>query len=147
MPLRTEIDVRALIKGSRDPIGAQAIRTLFGRLVVGGQRMNTTSVRNFVVLLLGYWLFEKREDVGPQKKEPAVLIWWKQQSPNSRDLPGGSNRARPDDERQDGTRRSKRVLLEIHDQLPRAINTGRPLVSRLVPLPGDRRSCHGGSAS
>ena len=68
MPFLTDIDSRAAIKGSRDPLGAQAIWTLLGRHVVGELTTNTTSVRDFVILLLGYGFVEKLDEAGRGKR-------------------------------------------------------------------------------
>lgn len=78
MPFLTDIDSRAAIKGSRDPLGAQAIWTLLGRHVVGGLTTNTTSVRDFVVLLLGYWFIEKLDEAGSREEALPVFIRWEQ---------------------------------------------------------------------
>jgi hypothetical protein len=52
---------------------------------------------------------------------------------------------RRNDERQHGAYRTKRVILEIHDELQRAIDTGKPFFSRLDPPPGDPRAARGPS--
>lgn len=78
MPFLTDIDARAAIKGSRDPLGAQAIWTLLGRQVVGGLTTNTTSVRDFVVLLLGYWFVEKLDEAGSREEPLPAFIRWEQ---------------------------------------------------------------------
>jgi hypothetical protein len=78
MPFLTDIDSRAAIKGSRDPLGAQAIWTLLGRQVVGGLTTNTTSVRDFVVLLLGHWFIEKLDEAGSREEALPVFIRWEQ---------------------------------------------------------------------
>ncbi|HQP89242.1 MAG TPA: hypothetical protein PLL76_23550 [Thermoanaerobaculia bacterium] len=78
MPFLTDIDSRAAIKGSRDPLGAQAIWTLLGRRVVGGLTTNTTSVRDFVVLLLGYWFIEKLDEAGSREEALPAFIRWEQ---------------------------------------------------------------------
>jgi hypothetical protein len=51
----TQVDPRAAIKGSRDPIGFQPVWTGFGRQVIGNLTTITTSVKNFATLLLGYY--------------------------------------------------------------------------------------------
>ena len=76
MPFLTVIDSRAAIKGSRDPLGAQAIWTLLGRHVAGGLTTNTTSVRDFVVLLLGYRFIEKPDEAGSREETLLVFIRW-----------------------------------------------------------------------
>ena len=59
MRFLTDIDSRAAIKGSRDPLRAQASRTLLGRHVVGELTSGTTSVRRLGGLLLGWWFTGK----------------------------------------------------------------------------------------
>ncbi|KAA0250809.1 hypothetical protein FBQ97_00890 [Acidobacteria bacterium ACD] len=88
MPFLTDIDSRAAIKGSRDPLGGQAIWTLLGRQVVGGLTTNTTSVRDFVVLLLGYWFIEKLDEAGSREEPLPVFIRWEQLASYARFLAG-----------------------------------------------------------
>ena len=58
-PFLTELDSRARIKGSRDPLGFQIIWTALGRRVIKNLTTVTTSPRNFTVLLLGYYFAQK----------------------------------------------------------------------------------------
>lgn len=88
MAFLTDIDSRAAIKGSRDSLGAQAIWTLLGRQVVGGLTTNTTSVRDFVVLLLGYWFVEKLDEAGSREEALPVFIRWEQRASYARFLAG-----------------------------------------------------------
>src|SRR5512140_701933 len=53
-PFLTDLDSRAAIKGSRDPLGVQPIWARLGRHVVGNLTTVSNSVRDFTVLLLGY---------------------------------------------------------------------------------------------
>lgn len=77
-PFLTDIDARAAVKGSRDPLGQVSIWTRFGRHVVGNLSTVSTSVRDFTVLLLGLWLIERLgEDEGAQN-EVEVFIRWEQ---------------------------------------------------------------------
>jgi len=55
----TEIDPRAAIKGSRDPLGLVPVWTRFGRGVVGNLTTVTTSVRGFTTLLLGLYFADE----------------------------------------------------------------------------------------
>jgi hypothetical protein len=55
----TQIDPRAAIKGSRDPLGFQPIWTSFGRQIIGNLTTVTTSVKNFATLLLGLYFAEQ----------------------------------------------------------------------------------------
>ena len=91
MPFLTDIDSRAAIKASRDPLGAQAIWTLLGRHVVGGLTTNTTSVRDFVVLLLGYWFIEKLDEAGSREEALPVFIRWEQLASYARSEAGNTS--------------------------------------------------------
>jgi hypothetical protein len=46
-----------------------------------------------------------------------------------------------------GEYRTKRVILEIYDEMEQARRTGRPYQTRLDPPPGDPRAAHSSSAS
>lgn len=111
MPFLTDIDSRAAIKGSRDPLGAQAIWTLLGRHVVGGLTTNTTSVRDFVVLLLGHWFIEKLDEAGSREEAPAVLCRWKRRTWDTRLALHSSKSVGRDAERRCDHCRSKVVIL------------------------------------
>jgi hypothetical protein len=50
---------------------------------------------------------------------------------------------RRNDEQKYGDYRTKNLILEIYDELQRAIDTGKPFVSRLDPPPGDPHAAHG----
>ncbi len=105
VPFLTDIDSRAAIKGSRDPLGAQAIWTLLGRHVVGGLTTNTTSVRDFVVLLLGYWFIEKLDEAGSREEALPVFIRWEQLASYARFQAGDTGFR--------GTTRTKAFLSEV----------------------------------
>jgi hypothetical protein len=53
MPFLTDLDERAHVKGSRDPLGLVPLWSRFGREVVGNLTTVTTSVRGFTTLLVG----------------------------------------------------------------------------------------------
>src|SRR5258708_8262290 len=53
MPFRTELDGRAEVKGSRDPLGLVPVWAKFGREVVGNLTTVTGTVRGFTTLLVG----------------------------------------------------------------------------------------------
>jgi len=55
----TQLDPRAAIKGSRDPLGFQPLWTSFGRKVVGNLTTVTSSLRNFTTLLLGLYFTDR----------------------------------------------------------------------------------------
>jgi len=58
-PFLTQLDSRASIKGSRDPLGVQAIWSRFGRHVAGNLTTVSNSLADFTVLLLGHYLAER----------------------------------------------------------------------------------------
>src|ERR1700722_17891608 len=59
VPFLTEIDARAAVHGSRDPLSLIAIWGSVGRLVVGNLTTASTSLRGFTTLLLGYYFAER----------------------------------------------------------------------------------------
>jgi len=77
-PFLTALDSRAAVKGSRDPLGIQAIWTRFGRHVVGNLTTVSTSVRDFTVLLLGYHFAERVAASGETGTELATFLKWEQ---------------------------------------------------------------------
>jgi hypothetical protein len=75
-PFLTDLDSRALVKGSRDPLGIQQIWTRFGRHVVGNLTTVSTSVRDFTTLMLGYHFAERvSEEKGPGRELETFLKW------------------------------------------------------------------------
>lgn len=75
-PFLTELDSRAAIKGSRDPLGVQQIWTRLGRQVVGNLTTVSNSVPDFTVLLLGYYFVERvADEVGPDADLATFLKW------------------------------------------------------------------------
>lgn len=74
----TDIDSRAAIKGSRDPLGVQPIWTKLGRHIVGNLTTVSTSVRDFTTLLLGYYLAERVAESGGGDGDLAVFLKWEQ---------------------------------------------------------------------
>lgn len=77
-PFLTDIDSRAIVKGSRDPLGQVAIWTRIGRHVVGNLTTVSTSVRDFTVLLLGLWFVERVLDADGTQNEVQVFTRWEQ---------------------------------------------------------------------
>lgn len=73
----TDIDPRAAIKGSRDPLGLQPIWTRMGREVVGNLTTVTTSARNFSVLMLGLYFAEDAIARGKAKEEDRAGLFMK----------------------------------------------------------------------
>lgn len=83
-PFLTDLDSRAAVKGSRDPLGIQQIWTRLGRHVVGNLTTVSNSVRDFTTLLLGYYFAERlSHDLGPGT-ELATFLKWEQLSAYSR---------------------------------------------------------------
>ena len=78
VPFLTDLDSRAAVKGSRDPLGIQQLWTRFGRHVVGNLTTVSTSVRDFTTLLLGYYFAERiAAEAGP-RAELATFLKWEQ---------------------------------------------------------------------
>ncbi len=87
-PFLTEIDTRAAVKGSRDPLGVQAIWTRLGRHVVGNVTTVSTSVRDFTVTMLGYYFAERAAEEGNADGDLGVFLRWEQLAAYAR---GGGN--------------------------------------------------------
>ena len=79
-PFLTQLDTRAAIKGSRDPLGVQSIWSRFGRHVVGNLTTVSSSVRDFTVMLLGYYFAERvaEEAGGGSEKDVETFLKWEQ---------------------------------------------------------------------
>jgi hypothetical protein len=77
-PFLTDLDSRAAIKGSRDPLGIQGLWTGLGRHVVGNLTTVSTSVRDFTTLLLGYWFAERVAERNGSGTELATFLKWEQ---------------------------------------------------------------------
>lgn len=58
-PFLTQIDSRAAVRGSRDPLSLVPIWSAFGRQVVGNLTTASTSLRGFTTLLLGYYCADR----------------------------------------------------------------------------------------
>ena len=83
-PFLTDLDSRAAVKGSRDPLGIQQIWTRLGRHVVGNLTTVSNSVRDFTTLMLGYYFAEQlTHDLGPGT-ELATFLKWEQLAAYSR---------------------------------------------------------------
>jgi hypothetical protein len=59
VPFLTEIDSRAAVRGSRDPLSLVPIWSAFGRRVVGNLTTASSSLRGFTTLLLGYYCADR----------------------------------------------------------------------------------------
>ena len=77
-PFLTDLDSRGRVKGSRDPLGLQPIWTRFGRHVVGNLSTVTNSVRDFTVLLLGYFFAERVMQSHPGSSPLEIFLKWEQ---------------------------------------------------------------------
>lgn len=78
IPFLTDLDSRAAIKGSRDPLGLQQIWTRFGRHVVGNLTTVSTSVRDFTTLLLGYYFANDLANESDSSSELHTFLKWEQ---------------------------------------------------------------------
>ena len=75
-PFLTDLDSRAQVKGSRDPLGIQQIWTRLGRHVIGNLTTVSNSVRDFTTLLLGYYFAALlAEETGPGSELSTFLKW------------------------------------------------------------------------
>ncbi len=80
-PFLTDLDTRAAIKGSLDPLGIQPIWTRFARHVVGNLTTVSNSARDFTVLLLGYHFAERVSEESKKdytEDDLAVFLKWEQ---------------------------------------------------------------------
>lgn len=75
MPFLTKLDSNAQIKGSRDPLGVQAIWTHLGRRIVSNLTTVSTSLRDFTTTILGYAFVERLEGAA---SEVEVFLRWEQ---------------------------------------------------------------------
>ena len=83
-PFLTDLDERARVKGSRDPLGVQAIWTHFGRHVVGNLTTVTNSLRDFTAHLLGYYFAERVARENGRGSELETFLKWEQLEAYSR---------------------------------------------------------------
>lgn len=102
-PFLTELDTRAAVKGSRDPLGIQAIWTRLGRHVVGNLTTVSDSVRDYTTLLLGYHFAEQLSEELEPGSELRTFLKWEQ-------LAGYARAAINEDLRFRGTGRVQRNL-------------------------------------
>jgi hypothetical protein len=100
-PFLTELDSRAAVKGSRDPLGVQPIWARMGRQVVGNLTTVSTSVRDFTATMLGYYLAELVAAEEGSSDDLNVFLRWEQLAAYAR---GGGN----DDWEFRGTERTKK---------------------------------------
>ena len=94
----------------------------------------------------GDWRPARRSDGCPGDETPEQFADLKRHFPTPRDavshildtFPG----VRREDEAKYGEYRTKRVILEIHDEMQELVVTGDPYRTRLDPSPADIRCCH-----
>lgn len=100
-PFLTELDDRARVRGSRDPLGAQPLWDEFGRGLIGNLSTVSNSVRDFKVLLLGYWFVGRIAPLEDPRTSLSVFLRWEQLASYSRAMQGdmrfrGTERVRKD---------------------------------------------------
>jgi hypothetical protein len=83
-PFLTDLDTRAQIKGSRDPLGIQPIWVRFGRHIVGNLTTVSTSVRDFTTTMLGYYFAERVNAERNGSSSLETFIKWEQLAVYSR---------------------------------------------------------------
>ncbi|RKG53448.1 hypothetical protein D7X30_31260 [Corallococcus sp. AB011P] len=78
IPFLTQLDSRAAVKGSRDPLGVQPIWSRLGRHVVGNLTTVSNSVTDFTVLLLGYYFAERVAAETQSAEYVTTFLKWEQ---------------------------------------------------------------------
>ena len=93
MHFLTEIDPRAAVTGSRDPLGLQPIWSALGRELVGNLTTVTTSVRGFTTLMLGLYFADELVTAGelPEAERVSAFLRFEQLAAYSRAVLGGSD--------------------------------------------------------
>lgn len=77
-PFLTQLDSRAAIKGSRDPLSIQPLWSRLARHVIANLTTVSTSVRDFSVLLLGYHFAEQLAEEGAGDGDLSTFLKWEQ---------------------------------------------------------------------
>jgi len=75
VPFLTELDPRLKIRGSRDPLGIQAVWATLGRQLVGNLTLVSSDIAGFRTLLIGYGL--PGEDA-PAAERLRIFLRWEQ---------------------------------------------------------------------
>ncbi len=110
-PFLTALDSRAAIKGSRDPLGFQAIWVSFGRNVVGNLTTVSSSVRDFTITLLGYHFAEAVAAIDGPGTELATFLKWEQLANYARAHRNGARAFRGTERVQKALEEGTRVVL------------------------------------
>lgn len=74
----TELDPRAAVKGSRDPLGIQAVWAGLGRQVIGNLTTVTQSARGFTTLLVGLYLADRAAERERDRTVGEAFLVWEQ---------------------------------------------------------------------
>ena len=94
----------------------------------------------------GYWYSARQVDGCPQDESPENLAELKCHFPKPRDAVDYIMDTFPiicrKDEENYGEYRTKRIILEVYDDMQEVIRTGQPYQTRLDPLPADPSLCH-----
>ena len=94
----------------------------------------------------GGWRPARRSDGYPCDETPEHLVELKRRFPTPRGAVAYITDTFPivrrKDEEKCGEYRTKRIILEIYDEMQQAIRAGRPYRTRLNPPPADRSCCH-----
>src|SRR5688572_19662809 len=77
MAFLTELDDRAAVRGSRDPLGIVPLWSHFGRHVVGNLTTVTDSVRGFTTTLLGYYFAREIHEREVNRAESTLALFLK----------------------------------------------------------------------
>ena len=77
-PFLTEVDSRAQVKGSRDPLGVMMLWSHFGRRVVVNLTTVSTSLRDFTVRIVGQCLVERVVEEKGAGDEVGTFLRWEQ---------------------------------------------------------------------
>ena len=123
MPFLTELDSRAAIKGSRDPLGLVPMWSRMGRYVVGNLTTVTDSVRGFTTLLLGYHFAREVRDRDGSAADSTLNLFLKLEQ-----IAGYSRFAARRDDAFRGYRRVARRLSE-HDKVTISAETEHQILS------------------
>jgi len=74
----TELDPRAAVKGSRDPLGMQGVWAGLGRQVIGNLTTVTQSARGFTTLLVGVYLADRAAERARDRAVGEAFLSWEQ---------------------------------------------------------------------